>query len=209
MAGALLLLAAGCGAGRRAAVETVDRVIGAVQERDLAALYCLLAGASTQEDLGRDEASRREAFAAWARSRYEAHEAGRDAGFVELDDPIGTVKLFALGRGTFYSRELVRSPREGVVTLDTRLTFGYRAVDLSRLSPGTTFYVNAPPPGRVHAVRVPAVPREVSLEVLDSLELVWTLVEEPAGGGCPAGWRVASVEPVPDSVTSVDLTWMF
>jgi hypothetical protein len=56
---------------------------------------------------------------------------------------------------------------------------------------------------------VPAGAEELSLPVLDSLTLEWTLVRSPATAACDAGWTVAGVRSVEGSAETVDLTWIF
>ena len=119
--------------------------------------------------------------------------------------PIGR----ALGRGTFFDFGRVLAPGPDTRVIRTDLRFGYQQVNLSRLSSGTTFYLCGPPPGRIHPVRVSAVPREARVEVLERLSLEWTLVRRPASDHCRDGWAVASVYPVDGSATSTELTWAF
>ena len=173
------------------------------------ALYCLSAGAAEATELGADDAQRRGNFGRWAREWYRTYEEDRETGRVDFEEHgIVLVKLFALGRGTFYTVAETRLLEQDVMEVLTRLRFGYAGLDLSRLSPGTTFYLCGPPPGRVHPIVVEPY-REVSVEVLDTLVLRWTLVRQPEGSGCAARWAVASVEPVHGTETSEQITWVF
>jgi hypothetical protein len=182
----------------------------AVQDEDLDGLYCLSTGASGDGGDERDGERLRADFEAWARAQYDLYLEGRDAGRVELNgEGIPAVKLFALGRGTFFTADSPVSPGDGVRLVETHLRLGYPAVDLSRLSPGTTFYLCGVPPGRVHPVRVPSDPQELSLEVLDSVTLEWTLVHSAPTADCAGGWTVAGVRPVETSVRPIDVTWIF
>lgn len=206
---AAALLAAACSPAENLKQTTVA-FSAAVQDEDLDRLYCLCAGAATSTDLGPDERARREAFAPWARAEYERYLEGRDAGFVEMSGHgIALVKLFALGRGTFARFDYPVAAGQGAYTLRAELRFGYEALDLSAFSPGTTFYLTGVPVGTVHPVEVPRRYREVTLEVLDTLEVEWTLVPSPPSEGCPAGWAVASVIPVEGSARTAVLTWTF
>jgi hypothetical protein len=190
--------------------QTVVDYAEAVQQRDLDRLYCLSAGASSADELGLDEAQRREAFAEWAASQYTAYELGRDEGRVDLDGHgIQLVKLLALGRGTYSTLEPARSPDAGTRLLTARLRFGYDAIDLSRYSPGTTLYFNGAPVGNVRALEIPRGYREMTLTVLESVSVEWTLVRQPAGGGCGEGWAVASVEPVRGTERTTSVHWEF
>jgi hypothetical protein len=205
---AALCLAA-CGPGTRTAQETLIAYTEAVQAEDLDTLFCMSAGVAEAVELGADEAERRANFDAWAREWYRAYLDGRDAGWVEIGEHgIVLVKLFALGRGTFYSLTGVRPLGSDAVEVETRLRFGYSGLDLSRLSPGTTFYLCGEPLGRVHPIVVRPY-EEVSVKVLESVTVRWTLVRHPAFGGCAEGWAVAAVDPVTDSVDSETITWVF
>lgn len=188
----------------------IDGFLADVQEEDLHALYCAMTGAAESEDLGVDAASRRAGFEVWARDQYEAYEVGRDEGWVDLDEHgITAVKLFALGKGTYFELEDARRVARDAIRVRMELRFGYASIDLSRFSPGTTFYVCGAPPGRVHAIRKPARAGEETAEVLERLTLEWTLVHRAAVGGCPEGWTVASVVPVEPAWSSKRVTWVF
>lgn len=203
------LLGIGC-SGQRSAKETVLLFQSAVQQEDLAQLYCLSAGASGSAELGDDEGERRAGFAAWARAQYDVYREGRDRGWVELDgDAIRTVKLFSLGRGTFFEFDPAQRLDADSMLLPVQLRFGYGQLDLSRLSPGTTFYLNGVPVGSVHPVRVPSRAREIRLEVLDRVTVEWTLVREERQGGCPGGWAVSSAIPLEGSELTTEITWVF
>jgi len=199
-----------CGPGTRTATEAVDDYLEAVQSQKIDALYCLSAGAALAPELDVGEEQRRETFAAWARGEYEAYLDGRDLGFVDLGGSgVRTVKLFSLGRGSFYTYGPVSSLADDAMAVDTELRFGYGHVDLSRFSPGTTLYFSAAPAGRVEAVRVPRGRGEQGAEVLETIVLRWTLVRSPAGQGCPERWAVASVEPIDGSEVTREITWTF
>jgi len=205
----LAIFGVSCGPGSRTAQETLLSYTEAVQAEDMHALYCLSAGAANATELGSSPAERRTRFGGWAGAWYEVYREGRDSGMVDYGEHgIVLVKLFALGRGTFYNVTATRALGRDALEVETRLQFGYQRLDLSRLSPGTTFYLCGAPPGRVHPIVVEPY-REVSVEVLETLMLRWTLVREPATDDCPSRWAVASVEPVEDSDESVQITWVF
>jgi len=181
----------------------------AVQDEDLAALFCLSAGATAAGELGATEEERRERFRTWARDWYQAYLDGRDEGRVEIGEHgIVLVKLFALGRGTFYDVVGTRVVAPETMEVETRLRFGYAGIDLSRFSPGTTFYLCGAPPGVVHPVVLEPY-REVSLEVLETIVVRWTLVREAASDGCPERWAVASAEPLAGTSSTERITWEF
>ena len=206
----MLCLTASCNPGERTAVDTLVPMFEAVQIEDLGGLYCLLAGAADAEELGATEAERRAGFETWARAQYDVYLEGRDEGWVEPDEnPIRIVKMFALGKGTFFSVVGTSPAGEGGLRVETRLRFGYAQIDLSRLSVGTTFYLSSLPPGRMVPVRVPAGARELSVDVLDTLILEWRLIESGPTGSCAGGWKVASVAPVEGSAVSTEITWAF
>lgn len=209
--GVAALLAAGCSDSERIAGETLVRYMEAVQSEDWDALFCLSTGAAAADELGDDPAARRAAFAAWARAWLERYTEGRDEGLVDTEsNPIAVIELFALGRGTWYSIAAVERIDDDTLRVATALRFGYDQANLSRLSPGTTFYLAADPPGRVRAVQVPAGPREIQVEVLESVNVEWMLSRAPAAAGCAAGrWTVAEATPVPDSATTTSITWVF
>lgn len=209
LAGTALVVVA-CSSGPRTPSETVREYYDAVQERDFDRLYCLMAGVAEAVELGATEAERRAGFEGWARARYEAYEAGRDEGWVELDEQgLALVKLFVLGRGTFATHERTGSSAPNVAVVESRIRFGYGHIDLSPFSPGTTFYVCGVPIGRVYPIRIPVGSGEFTLEVLEGVRVAWTLVREPARADCPGGWKVASGEPVEGSATTTEITWVF
>jgi hypothetical protein len=206
----LVLFSVCCGPGTGIGHRVLDPFLADVQNENLDGLYCQMTGASESEDLGADDEARRAGFEVWARTLYDAYEQGREEGWVELDEHgISAVKLFALGKGTFFEISEARQVGPDAIRVRMELRFGYASIDLSRFSPGTTFYVCGVPPGRVHAIRKPAGRAEESAEVLDRLSLEWTLVRKPAAGGCPEGWTVASVVPVEQAWSSRQVTWVF
>lgn len=190
--------------------EIVTQYAEAVQQRNLNRLYCLSAGAAGAEELGQDEAQRRESFEAWADAQYMTYEDGRDLGHVELDgNAIPLVKLLALGSGTFSSLDAPRAVGTDGRVLTAQLRFGYDQIDLSRYSPGTTLYFNGSPVGKVRPLQIPQMFRRVSLDVLETVSVMWTLVQQPAVENCPAGWKIVSVEPVNGSERSTSISWEF
>jgi hypothetical protein len=191
-------------------LEALASFFSAVQDRELDGLYCMMAGAAEAEELGATDADRREAFEAWALGYYAEYEEGRDGGRVELDEQgLALVKLFSLGRGTFVEHGPPRSLGPDAVVVESRVQFGYAHIDLSPFSPGTTLYVCGVPVGRVHPIRVPTGSREVTVEVLDSVSIEWTLFQAPATESCPEGWKVAAARPVPGSEVAAEVTWIF
>jgi hypothetical protein len=207
---ALLLLASACGPGGRTAEETLLSYMQAVQEEDLDSLFCLSAGAAEAPELGESEAERRAGFGDWARAQYDFYFEGRDLGRVELEGHgIVEAKLFTLGKGAFYSIDSVRTIDSGMLEVDIRVRFGYSRIDLSRLSPGTTFYLCGEPLGRIHSIVVPAFSRDVTVNVLESVVLRWNLVHRSASDLCSEGWAVSTVEPLEDMVSSETISWSF
>jgi hypothetical protein len=205
-----LLLVAACAPGERTASDALLQFVEAVQEQEMDRLYCMSAGAAEAPELGGDESERRVGFGKWAASQYDSYIAGRNAGHVELEGHgIVEAKLFSLGKGAFYSIGEVRRVDPDTLEVEMAVRFGYSSIDLSRLSPGTTFYLCGLPLGMVHAIRVPDFPQEVTVEVLESVTLRWTLVRRPASGFCHAGWAVAAVEPLRDSAASETISWRF
>lgn len=205
-----LLLTGACAPGGRGAAEAIVPFMTAVQEQDFDRLYCLSGGAADAEELGATDVERRENFRAWARSHIEAYLDGRDAGWVEPDEHgIGLVKIFALGKGTYYTLGAPRPLGEDAVQVRADLRFGYGKLDLSRLSPGTTFYLCGAPVGKIHSIRVPAGSAEIRVEVLESVAVDWTLIRSASTESCPGGWAVASAAPVAGSESTATMTWTF
>lgn len=205
---ALAVGAAGCTNPESVAEDVLPAWFAAVQSGDVDALFCLAAGAGAAEELGPDP---RAGFAAFARGELAAYLEGRDQGFVPLSGHgIRAVKLFVLGKGTFY--EVVpgaADPGPGRLRVRTRLRFGYANVDLSSLSPGTTFYLAGDPPGRVVAIRVPRLPSRIEEEVLDTIELDWTFARQDPPPGCDARWAVETATPVEGSARTAVVVWNF
>ena len=138
-----------------------------------------------------------------------AYEEARDVGTIELTGHgVRLTKLLAIGRGTFYQEVASNTAGDGIV-LRTRLDMAYSQIDLSGLSPGTTFYVAGAPIGRVAPVVVPARAKEIRVDALESVLVDWSLLREDAVDGCPGGYKVASVEPVEGSAQTRSLTWLF
>ena len=207
---ALVLIVTACGPGARSESDTLASFFAAVQERDLDGLYCMMAGAAEAEELGATDADRRAAFESWALEHYAAYEEGRDRGRVELDEQgLTLVKLFSLGRGTFVTHGFLRAAGPDSALVESRVRFGYAHIDLSRFSPGTTFYVCGVPVGRVHPIRVPTRSREVTVDVLEGVAIEWSLLRAPATETCPGGWKVAAARPVAGSEVAVEVTWIF
>lgn len=199
----------GCGSAASEISRTIDRFAAAVQNEDLAQLYCLVSGIAGNPEYGADEAQRRSRFEAWVRERFLDYESGRDLGSVPLDARgIVLVKLFALGRGTFARHGPTAQSALGRATVDSELRFAYRHVDLSPLPPGTILYLAARPIGNVRAVRIPAA-GVLETESLETVRLGWTMVRVEAADSCPGGWVVERASPIPDSETTTIVRWTF
>lgn len=198
---ACALMGVGCIPGEPTARTVIERFVNAVQDEDLRALRCLLSGASRSDPA---------AFEAWVRSRYRDYLEGRDRGSVDLaGDGLVLVKAFALGSGTYYSIVETDYRGGGELIARTVVRFGYGHTNYGVFSPGTTFYLAGDPVGSIVAVRVPYEPREITREVLDSVELEWALANVTGERGCPDGWVVESVRPVPGSEATAIVTWPF
>jgi hypothetical protein len=208
--GAAMLVAGACGPDTRTATRTLLPFMRAVQEREIDALYCMFAGASEAEELGTDRASRLAGFEEWIVPQYEAYLEGRDRGWVDPDDSgVALVKLFALGKGTYFTYGPAEILGDDAIAVRIDLRFAYSHVDLSRLSPGTTFYVAGEPVGRVSAIRIPHGRAEVDATVLKTIGTRWTLVNRAETEDCPAGWKIASVEPIEGTAVTETVTWVF
>lgn len=208
---ALLILGVvqGC-AAERTPEGTLLEFTRAVQDRSAAAAFCLSAGAAGAESLGSDADARREGFGRWFEAEMLAYEDGRDHGEIELTGQgVRLTRLFALGRGTFYREQGRQAVGDGGLILRTRLDFAYAHIDLSGLSPGTTFYLAGSPVGRVLPVVVPSGAKEIGVEALETVMVDWTLLREAASDGCPAGYKIASVQPVEGSSRTRSFTWVY
>ena len=190
------LLLAGC-ANERSPRESLIEFTRAIQDRDAGTLFCLSAGAAGSETLGADPQARRDGFGRWLEEELRVYETARDEGTIELSGHgVRLVKLLALGRGTYYQEVARSGVGDAGVLLRTRLDMAYSQIDLSGLSPGTTFYVATVPIGRVVPVVVPAQAKEIRVEALETVMVDWTLRREEAIDGCAGGYKIASVEPV-------------
>lgn len=195
------MVLAACGPGAGELEQAIRDYCAAVQDQDLSRLTCLSAGAA---DADPDQ------FHAWIESQYAAYFHGRDLGMVDVESGgIAMVKTFSIGRGTYYSLDRVRPVADDAMEAIMTLTFGYGAINLSDLLPGTTFYVAGTPPGRVHPVVVPRGSEEIQREVLTSMQLVWTLVRQPGDNSCEPAWTVHTVEVAEGSVRTTRLEWLF
>ncbi len=195
--------AVGCSPGKPTAAQVLQDYVAAVQDEDLRALRCLLAGASPGEE---DTPELRADFEAWAAERYRTYETGRDRGGVAFDEEgMLLVKTFGLGIGTYYTVQATRHDGDQLLA-DTAITFGYREVDYSALSPGTTFYLAGWPAGRIEAIQVPSSPDSAQAEVLERIFVRWTFVRERADALCPQRWSALSAALVPDTESVTDWT---
>lgn len=192
----------GCGPSTAQVGRAVTGYLTAVQTEDPDALFCASAGAAGS--------AARADFDAWATAEYDRYLVGRDEGFVDLSSsPIVLAKAFALGKGAFYMIRSVRSagPEGAEVIMEVR--FAYGDVDLSGLSPDTTFYLCGSPLGTIHSIRIPREPTMETRVALESAEVRWTLVREPEADGCEAGWKVNSAEVIPGTETTRRVSWIF
>ncbi len=198
---AAVLLSTGCGPGEREARQAIERYAQAVQNQEMDVLFCRSAGA---QETGR------ETFDAWVRSQYDAYLSGRDEGNVAIESGgIVLVKAFSLGKGTYYTIDQVRAEGEKILEVTMTLRFGFGAIDLSALKPGTTFYVCGAPAGKIYPVTIPRGSETVERTVLKSLRLRWTLARQGKNETCDAGWAVHSIEVVDGSEKTERLEWRF
>jgi len=80
-------------------------------------------------------------------------------------------------------------------------------MDLSGLSPGTTFYPCGVQARRVHRIQ-PAGRGEESVELLDRVAPEWTFLRSEAGFGLPARWTVASPARVERGAARRRVSWV-
>jgi hypothetical protein len=207
---AVALAATFCGAPSSRVERAITEYLASVQIEDEAELFCSSAGAAGSPDLGEDESARRESFSTWAGAEFDRYYADRDTGHVDLSSsPIVLAKAFALGKGTYYAFDRVQAVGEDAAVAEMTVRFGYGEVDVSGLTPDTTFYVNGSPPGTVHAIRIPREPSQEDKVVLETAVVRWDLVREPAADGCEEGWKINSAEVVPGSETTRRVVWIF
>ena len=198
-----------CDTGRGAAQRTIFSFVDAVQTENLDALHCLLAGADPGVEDDAEAEARRQVFDEWARSRYTTYLVGRDAGGMDLDgDGIVLAKAFALGKGAYYTFESIRHAEDAIV-VDMHVRFAYGDIDITGFPPGTVFYACGTPLGRIEALTIPRGAGSVSADVLATVDVRWTLVLAAPTADCPERWTVATVEALPESATSQEITWEF
>jgi len=206
---ATALAGTGCDV-ERSPGETLVEFTRAIQAGDSAGVYCLSAGAAGSESLGETPDARREGFKRWLEGELLAHDEASDEGRIELTGHgVRLTKLFALGSGTFYREVGREAVGEDGLVIRTRLDLAYSQIDLSGLSPGTRFYLAGAPVGTIVRVVVPAGARDIRVEALETVMLDWKLLREDALDECPAGYKVASVEPVEGSTRTRSFTWAF
>ena len=193
------------------AEDVLGRYFRAVQDGDLAELRCLIdPGRVGPESTALTGVTGEEE---WVRiylmGQIEVYERGKEIGYVPLEgDPARTVKLFSLARGAYYDVLRVQR-RDGELHVTTEIRSAFSHIDLSGFTPGTTLYLGGAPAGKVEAVVVPRFSGDVSVSVLDRIEVVWRLVPVAADGGCPRGFRVQDATPVEGSEHVTHTTWTF
>lgn len=207
----LSFLFVGCETAGQQAEDALERYFVAVQEQDLKALRCLIdpnlvepeSATMTERVTGED----------WVRlyleAQLEVYERGKELEFVPLEqDPVRMVKLFSLGRGAFYT--VSRSEGDSLeLQLTTEIRLGYSHLDLSRFTPGTTLFLGGAPAGKVETIIVPRFSSEVSVSVLDRIDVEWQMVVASADEVCPQGWRVMGADPIEGSEQITATTWKF
>lgn len=197
-----------CDSGRGEAQRTIFSFVDAVQTENLDSLHCLLARPASLPDRTAAGAHRRD-FDDWARSRYAAYLVGRDRGGADLGaDGIVLTKALALGRGAFYDVAGVRRNGDTLVA-NAEVRLGYGSIDTSVFPPGTVFYAAGRPAGRIEALEIPPRGGVVSAVVIETVEVRFTLVRAAATPECPARLTVSSVEVVPDTLLTREITWEF
>jgi len=197
-----------CDSGRGEAERTIFSFVDAVQSENLDSLHCLLARSASLRDRTAAGAHRA-AFDDWARSRYAAFLAGRERGGADFGaDGIVLAKTLALGKGASY--EVARVRRSGdTIVADADVRLAYDSIDTSMLPPGTVFYAAGRPAGRIEALEIPPRGGVVSAAVIETVEVRFTLVRAAATPECPTRWSVSSVEVVPGTLSTREITWEF
>jgi hypothetical protein len=205
----VLLCATGCLPPGTIADQFLKDYFGAVQAQNADRLYCLLAGA---DDPALDDEARelrRRDFDAWVLSRYAEYLEGRDRGTVPLHaEGLTLVKTFALGKGTWFSRERVQRSGD-TMTIETELRFGYDHANWTRFSAGTTVYLASAPAGRVEPIVIPYRSSRISAKVLTGATVRWSLIRESQTPVCAAGWKLADARTLPESIETETLQWRF
>ncbi len=201
----VLLVATGCGPGRRTAGEAIFPYIDAVQASNYPLIRCLYAGPQFPGGTGASDTD----FNAWVDRRLEAFDKGKARGTVDLEsDGITMIKAFGLGTGTALGITSVKRRGEDLEVL-TPATFNYDQIDAPSLPEKAKFLVAVLPLGTVTTVEVKEGSGRMSLDVLKSLTLRWTLARVERKGNCRSEWGVASVAVVPESAKTVRVEWKF
>ena len=196
-----LVAASGCGPGRRTAGEAIFPYIDAVQAGNYETLRCLYAGPRFSGGAAE--------FKTWVDGRLAAFETEKARGQTDLeDDGIVMIKAFGLGTGTLIGISSVRTKGDAI-EVETPTTFNYDQIDAPSLPEGTTFLVAVLPLGTVTTVRVQEGAGRMSLDVLKTLKLRWTLKRVDRKGDCRSEWGVVSVAAVPESAATVRVEWKF
>ncbi len=199
------LASVGCGPGRRTAGEAIFVYIDAVQASNYPLIRCLYVGRQFPGGAGAPDTE----FNAWVDRRLEAFEKGRAKGQVDLEsDGITMIKAFGLGTGTALGITSVKSKGDELEVL-TPATFNYDQIDAPSLPEKAKFLVAVLPLGTVTTVEVKEGSGRMSLDVLKSLTLRWTLARVERKGNCRSEWGVASVAVVPESAKTVRVEWKF
>ncbi|MDX1389879.1 MAG: hypothetical protein R3344_11855, partial [Acidobacteriota bacterium] len=58
-------------------------------------------------------------------------------------------------------------------------------------------------------VRIPSGAGEVTVEVIDTIVIRWTLARSKETASCPEGWTVAEVASLDDTAITTEVTWEF
>ncbi len=201
----VLLASSGCGPGRRTAGEAIFPYIDAVQASNYDLIRCLYAGPQFPGGASASDTD----FNAWVDGRLAAFERGKAKGQVDLEsDGIAMIKAFGLGTGTLLGITSVQS-KGGQIEVSTPATFNYDEIDAPSLPNGAKFLVATLPLGTVTTLEVKEGSGRMSVEVLKSLTLRWTLKRVERRGNCSSEWGVAAVAAVPESARTVRVEWKF
>jgi hypothetical protein len=201
----LLSVAGACGPGRRTSGEAIFPYIDAVQASNYEIIRCLYAG---KEFPGGPAASETD-FNSWVDKRLAGFETGKARGQVGLEsDGIAMIKAFGLGTGTLLGISSVKAKGDDLEVL-TPATFNYDEIDAPSLPNKAAFLVAVLPLGTVTTVRVEEGAGRMSLDVLKSLTLRWTLKRIERKGSCHSEWGIASVAADGASAKTVRVEWKF
>lgn len=206
-AAAALLLAAtlsACGNPERAVRITIERYLGAIQQRHHRAMAVLwapyrraVAGMSEAE-----EARALEDFRQRIDRANAEFETAKQTGSLTPDDlGIGMLRALGIGKGAFampLGVQFLEAEGHTIAHARTRILTNLDGLNLDDLPTGVRVYLMGYPFGHLETVAVGY--EELKDEsLLGSVEVSWSLVKADEAMPSPTGWLIESLSPDPAS----------